>query len=70
MKIWTPDNYEEDQEDIARGLYRADLSQDYDEDREVEFIGLTTQPAKIARAVLAGNPPNLIGSKVHRIFGN
>lgn len=64
--IWTPDNYIEDEEVQPRGLYRTDLSlQDYDVPKEVEFVGLTTQPAKIARAVLAGNPPNLIGSKLH-----
>lgn len=65
QKIWTPDGYIEDKEDIPRGLYRTDLTKAYDEERTVEFIGTTQEPAKIARAVLAGKPPNLMGSKIH-----
>jgi hypothetical protein len=68
-KIWTPDGYEEDAENIPRGLYRADLKthRDYEELTRVDFIGTTQEPAKIARAVLAGKPPNLIVSLIHAI---
>ena len=72
QKIWTPDGYLEDEEEVPRGLYRAKLDGDSNEDpkpRDIEFIGTTTQPAKIARAVLAGKPPNLMGSKIHRDYG-
>lgn len=64
--VWMPDNYEDDQEMFPRGLYRADLDGEYDIDRDIEFIGTTMQPTKIARAILAGKPPNLIGSKIHK----
>lgn len=67
--IWTPDTWDEDSEELPRGLYRADLTAEYSEDREIEFVGTTMQPTKIARAILAGKGPNLIGSKIHRDFG-
>lgn len=66
--IWTPDNYDSDRETIPRGLYRGDLQHDdYTRPKDLEFVALTTEPVKIARAILSGNPPNLIGSMVHPV---
>ena len=60
-------NFEEDTEVLPRGLYYLpDLnSLTYEESkRNLELVALTTEPSKLARAILSGKTPNLIGSKI------